>query len=202
MISRRCFVSAAAGVFLATALPPLAADARTPNGQVYLIRGFANIFSTGLDTLGKELRALGIEAEVLSLQQTQRFAKRIADLYRQSRKGRPIILIGHSLGADETYAVSRELQKLKVPVALIVSFDPTGKGPVPGNVKKAINFYTGGEAIWSPVTPASDFRGKLQNVNLRSGKDAIQGVGHFNVEKNKQLHDRTIREIKSVLRIR
>ena len=202
MISRRFFVSGATSVVLAAALSPSSVNAKTPNGQVFLIRGFANIFSTGLDTLGKELKALGIRAEVLPLQERNRFAKRIADSYRQSRQGRPIILIGHSLGADETYAVARELQKSKIPVALVVSFDPTGKGPVPGNVKHAINFYTGGEAIWSPVTPAADFKGKLQNVNLRTGEDAIQGVGHFNVEKNKHLHDRTIREIKSVLRIR
>ena len=84
------------------------------------------------------------------------------------------VLVGHSLGADMTFSVASALQPMKIPVALILSFDPTGKGPVPGNVKKTLNFYTGGENLWSPVLPAPGFKGELANINLRQGETALK----------------------------
>lgn len=205
MLSRRALLSTATLSLAASVLPAAAATRRQQkvvNGQVYLFRGFANIFSTGLDTLGKSLHAEGIKAEVLSLPKADLFAKKIAERYRASKQQRPIVLVGHSLGADITFAIARALQPMKIPVALIISFDPTGKGPVPGNVKKTLNFYTGGEAIWSPVTPAPGFKGELANINLREGEDAIKGIGHFNVEKNPALHARALKEISRALKRR
>ncbi|RKE84508.1 thioesterase domain-containing protein [Rhizobium sp. AG855] len=205
MISRRSLLAAASALLITSALPAEAALKSKPKlktGQVYLIRGFANIFSTGLDTLGKQLAADGVKAEVLSLPNTDAFARRIAEKYRASKDARPIVLVGHSLGADMTFAVARALEPMKIPVALIISFDPTGKGPVPRNVKKALNYYTGGETLWSPVTPMPGFKGDLANINLRQGDTAIKGIGHFNIDKNPGLHDRTIRDIKAALRAR
>ena len=177
MISRRALLSHASMILAASVLPAEAAKPRKPKlatGQVYLFRGFANIFSTGLDTLGKQLTADGIKAEVLSLPNAQTFARKIADRYRESKDARPIVLVGHSLGADMTFSVASALQPMKIPVALILSFDPTGKGPVPGNVKKTLNFYTGGETLWSPVLPAPGFKGELANINLRQGETALK----------------------------
>lgn len=205
MITRRTLVSAA-GLLLASSMMPVEAATRKtvkgPKGQIYLFRGFANIFSTGLDALGKELNAQGIEAQVQAQPKPEFFARRIAERYRASKDARPVILVGHSLGADASFAIARALQPMKVPVALIISFDPTGQGPVPGNVKKTINFFTGDEKMWSPVKPASDFKGDLANINLREGETAIKGIGHFNVEKNPDLHKRAIKEIKSALKRR
>lgn len=205
MISRRSLLAAASALFITSTLPTEAALKSKPKlktGQVYLIRGFANIFSTGLDTLGKQLAADGVKAEVLSLPNTDLFARKIAEKYRASKDARPIVLVGHSLGADMTFALARALEPMKIPVALIISFDPTGKGPVSGNVKKALNFYTGGENLWSPVTPMPSFKGDLANINLRQGDTAIKGIGHFNIDKNPGLHERTIKEIKTALRAR
>jgi hypothetical protein len=205
MISRRSLLAAASALLITSTVPAEAATKPRPKlktGQIYLIRGFANVFSTGLDTLGKTLAADGIKAEVLSLPNAETFARRLAEKYRASKDARPIILIGHSLGADMTFAVARALEPMKIPVGLIISFDPTGKGPVPRNVKKALNFYTGGANLWSPVTPMPGFKGDLANINLRQGDTAIKGIGHFNIDKNPGLHDRAIQEIKKALRAR
>jgi hypothetical protein len=205
MISRRSLLAAASALLITSTMPAEAATKSRPKlktGQVYLIRGFANVFSTGLDTLGKTLAADGIKAEVLSLPNADTFARRLAEKYRASKDARPIVLIGHSLGADMTFAVARALEPMKIPVGLIISFDPTGKGPVPRNVKKALNFYTGGANLWSPVTPMPGFKGDLANINLRQGETAIKGIGHFNIDKNPGLHDRAIQEIKKALRAR
>lgn len=205
MITRRSLLAAASALLVASALPVEAALKSKPKlktGQVYLIRGFANVFSTGLDALGKQLAADGVKAEVLSLPNADTFARRLAEKYRASKDARPIVLVGHSLGADMTFAIARALEPMKIPVGLIISFDPTGKGPVPRNVKKALNFYTGGENLWSPVTPMPGFKGELANINLRQGDTAIKGIGHFNIDKNPGLHDRAVKEIKAALRAR
>ncbi|MBC2773270.1 hypothetical protein H6M51_10370 [Rhizobium sp. AQ_MP] len=205
MISRRALLTHASVILAASALPAAAAKPKKPKlpaGQVYLFRGFADIFSTGLNTLGQELKSEGINAEVLSLPNAQAFARKIADRYRASKDARPIVLVGHSLGADMTFSVASALQPMKIPVALILSFDPTGKGPVPGNVKKTLNFYTGGENLWSPVLPAPGFKGELANINLRQGETAIKGIGHFNIDKNPKLHERSMKEIKLALKRR
>jgi len=205
MISRRAFLTHASIILAASTLPAEAAKPKKPKlptGQVYLFRGFADIFSTGLNTLGQELKSEGISAEVLSLPNAQAFARKIADRYRASKDARPIVLVGHSLGADMTFSVASALQPMKIPVALILSFDPTGKGPVPGNVKKTLNFYTGGENLWSPVLPAPGFKGELANINLRQGETAIKGIGHFNIDKNPKLHERSMKEIKLALKRR
>ncbi|KPF43812.1 thioesterase domain-containing protein [Rhizobium sp. AAP43] len=205
MISRRSLISTATLLLASSVLPAEAATkkkAKLATGQIYLFRGFANVFSMGLDTLGKQLAAEGIKAEVLSLPNSASFAKRIADRYKSSKEARPIVLIGHSLGADMTFAIASALKPMKIPVELIISFDPTGRGPVPGNVKKTLNFFTGDESIWSPVLPAPGFKGELSNINLRQGETAVKGIGHFNVDKNPELHARSIQEIKKVLRRR
>lgn len=170
------------------------------HGQVVLIRGLANVFSTGLDSLASELKKEGIEARPVSLSNSAARATTIARAYRASPANRPVILVGHSFGADQALEISRDLEKRGVPVALIVTFDPTSKGPVPANVRRAVNMYTGGKEIWAPVAPAPGFRGQLVNMDVKNGSDAVAGVNHFNVEKAERLHKIAIREIKSALR--
>nr|MDH4412703.1 hypothetical protein [Rhizobium sp.] len=85
MISRRALLSQASLLLAASVLPAEAAKARNPkppSGQVYLFRGFADIFSTGLNTLAQQLKADGVNAQVMSLPSAESFARKIADRYR------------------------------------------------------------------------------------------------------------------------
>src|SRR5271170_6964069 len=52
----------------------------------------------------------------------------------------PVILIGHSLGADAVIAVAQAPDRYNIPVALLVLFDDTAPHEMPGNVARAINF--------------------------------------------------------------
>jgi hypothetical protein len=170
------------------------------HGQVILILGLANVFSTGLLRLADELERNGVSSQVVSLSNSEGRARSIAQAYKSSQKERPVILVGHSYGADEAITVASNLKKLHVPVELMITFDATIKGPVPSNVHRAVNFYSGGESVWSAINPASDFKGQLVNINVHDGKHAIRGITHLNIEKEPKLHAIAIKEIKTALK--
>src|ERR1700752_1729330 len=67
--------------------------------HVYLLRGLMNIFSLGMDTLATELSRRGVYTTVDNHADWQSLADGAAARYKAGTEG-PIILIGHSLGAD------------------------------------------------------------------------------------------------------
>src|ERR1700761_4771483 len=67
--------------------------------HVYLLRGLMNVFSLGMDTLAEELNARGVYATVDNHTSWQGLADQAAARYKAGTEG-PIIIIGHSLGAD------------------------------------------------------------------------------------------------------
>ncbi len=62
--------------------------------RVYLIRGFLNVFSLGMDSLAAELHGVGISATVASYASWQETAREIAANYKAGHRG-PIVLVGH-----------------------------------------------------------------------------------------------------------
>ena len=69
--------------------------------QVDLLRGLADIFSRGMDTLAGKLNHLGYSAQVYSTHGWQSVAQRIASKYSRGHKD-IVVVIGHSLGANAT----------------------------------------------------------------------------------------------------
>ena len=109
---------------LALASPGMAA----PHGTVYLMRGLANVFSLGLDTLNDKLNAKGVPSIVTGYAGWQGIAQTIEDRYAKNKGALPIIVMGHSFGADATLYIAAELNRKKIPVALIVTFDVVSDG--------------------------------------------------------------------------
>ena len=73
--------------------------AQQGRGHVYLIRGLiGEVFSRGLDTLAEKIQRQGIPATVHSSYSVGALGEEVIQNYR--REPGPIILIGHSLGAD------------------------------------------------------------------------------------------------------
>ena len=68
------------------------------SGHIYLLRGLAGIFSTGLDVLDEKLVQRGYNATVHPNDFYNSLAEEAARL-QKSGKG-PVIIMGHSLGAD------------------------------------------------------------------------------------------------------
>ena len=106
----------AAAVTLAAALRSGMAQ---PRPHVYLFRGLADVFSTGMDTLADELNKRGVYATSHNHADWQEIADRTAADYKAKKEG-PIILIGHSLGADAAMEMADYLGDKGVPVALVI----------------------------------------------------------------------------------
>jgi hypothetical protein len=173
-----------AGMLALLALCPVQAHAT----HVYLLRGFAGVFSTGLDSLAEQLAKRGYKATVHSFTEAESLGEQAA---REQKQGKgPIIIIGHSYGAEAAVTMAEVMKKQGAPVALIVSYGPTVSVAAPSNVHAVVNYYQGG----APFKKGPGFHGSLSNVNL----DNSEGINHFNVEKIEKFHKQVIARVRAV----
>jgi len=138
-------------------------------GHMYLVRGLTSVYSFGIDQLAAKINHRGVTATVYSLSETGTIANDIVRKYKAGEDRGPIMLLGHSSGADYAIAIAERLKEAGVPVALAFGFDPTRiADAVPGNVEPFINLYQGANIIGGgEVQPGPDFRGRLIDVDLR-----------------------------------
>jgi hypothetical protein len=165
-------------------------------GNVYLIRGLIGAFSGGIDTLTVKIDQAGINAHVFQEDQKELIAQTLVNTYKNNPDHEPIILIGHSLGADDAIMAARELEKVGVPVDILVTIDATRPPKVPGNVKVCYNYYQpsvfDGTGILRgiPLETEPNFTGKLYNMNVRGEyKNLLEwDTNHVNIDKNNKIH--------------
>lgn len=162
--------------------------------QVFLLKGLADIFSSGLDKLELKLRARGIVGQVASHASSDRLADEAIARYRAGQRG-PIIIAGHSLGADAAVSMSQRLNDAKVPVALVITFGPLGSFQVMGNVAKAVNYYQANSAWHGQILRGPGFRGSLTNIDLENAVD----INHFNIEKADRIQAAAVNQIAAAL---
>jgi hypothetical protein len=159
--------------------------------HVYLFRGLADVFSTGMDTLAVELNNRGVDATSHSHSDWKSIADRAAADYKAGKEG-PIILVGHSLGADAVMEMADYLGDKGVPVALVVPFDGTQSFPASGNIGRVLNFT---QRDYAFMRPGPGFRGSLTNVDLRSDPS----IDHLTIDKSPRLHARVISEVLAIV---
>jgi thioesterase domain-containing protein len=115
-----------------------------------------------------------------------------AAAYKAKKEG-PIVIIGHSLGADAAMEMADYLGDKGVVVALVVPFDGTQSLlPVPANVARVINFT---QRDYAYMRPGPGFRGSINNIDLSSDSE----LGHLNIDKSPALHARVIEEVLAVI---
>ena len=171
------------------------AGSRHRQPEVYLLRGLANIFSTGLDEIGRRLQATGIDAHVEAFTAWRSILDKIvAD--RQKYRQQPIALVGHSLGANAIISLAEALEKNNLRVDYMATFAATSPDPLPGNVKRVVNYYFKSRSWGLPLMAGPRFRGKLENRDCSQAQD----VNHFNIEKQRVLQDEVVRDILRVSR--
>ena len=162
--------------------------------RVLLLRGWFGLFSTGLDGLADELKVKGIEAEVAG---HLAWEAAVSDIIRDRAAGKvePLVLVGHSQGANNVIDMARALQKQNVRIDLLVTLAPFMQEPVPANVMRAINYYQ--SPGWgAPLSAESGFSGKLSNVDVSNDWT----ITHVSIDKSQRIHDEIAREIVALSR--
>jgi hypothetical protein len=170
---------------------PDSAISAPPKGrpQVILLRGWFDVFSTGLDTLAEELRTKGIDAKAVG---HLSWSTAVLDIRRERAGGKsvPLVLVGHSQGANNAVVVARSLKAQNIKVDLLVTLAPFLPPRVPGNVMRAVNYYQ--LPGWgSPLTPDQDFGGRLSNIDVAGEWTTF----HITIDKSSRIHEEILREI-------
>ena len=170
-------------------------------GEVHTMRGGLGIFSIGMnqlrDSAAKRYKIPAYSTMWYNAGDVTRFIS--TNYYKQKNPG-PIILVGHSLGANEQIKVARNLNKLGIPVALLVTVDAVSQTIVPPNVKQALNVYKPG---FVPMFSGLRLRAvdpqktQIDNVNVTT----LPGmrVNHFTIDKDKVVQEMILERIKKVL---
>lgn len=162
-----------------------------PRAHVYLLRGLLNIFSLGMDTLADELNKRGIYATVDNHTAWQSLADQAAARYKAGTEG-PIILIGHSLGADAVMEMSAYLGQKGVPVALAVPFDGTQSFAASSNIAHVLNLT---QRSYAYMRRGPGFKGTLVNFDVSSDPS----IDHLNIDKSPRLHAKVIAEVLAIV---
>jgi hypothetical protein len=194
-------LAVAAFVLLASlTLLPAGAQSAARNSQhevsrphVYLMRGLMNIFSLGMDELAAKIARHGISAEVYNHTQADIIVSEIATNYRAGNHG-PIILIGHSLGADAVMMMAQSLNQKGVPVSLVIPFDGTGSYAAPRNVACVLNLT---QREYAYMRAGAGFHGKLSNVDVSN--DA--SIDHFTIDKSPRLQSYALNSVLQAARL-
>lgn len=170
-------------------LSPAPTPSESSTARVYLLHGWMNVFSLGMDELAQKLEREGIPSSVRNHAEWQLLSEEIAARYRTGDR-RPIILIGHSLGADAALLMGEHLSRLSVPVALIVLFDGTQPMAAAENVERVMNITQHIQIIGGP-----GFHGELMNIDVSQDTS----LTHTTIDKSARLQAMVVDKIKSVI---
>jgi hypothetical protein len=168
--------------------------------KVFLVRGWRDLYSTGIDQLANEIDDAGMSAHVYRDAQWRDLAEALA-----GHDSHPLILIGFSFGADDAIEISRKLAEEDKTVDLLITIDPVTPPPVPANVKLCYNYFqTNG--VWDifpwlrGIPLKSGGAGQLINVDLRAQRpDLLEpDTAHSNIAANARLHREIVQCIRDV----
>lgn len=165
--------------------------------QVYLVRGFMGIFSTGLDDLEASLDARGVKAETYGHLSGPAIRDDIVRA-RKTRPDLPVVLVGHSFGGNAVLQVAALLAQDGIRVALVITVDPTRDGPISSNVGRYINYYLSANAIGSELD--ADGKGaRVVNIDIRDRADiAGLATGHWTMTVNEKIKAEILRAVLQV----
>lgn len=163
-----------------------------PRHHVYLIRGFMNVFSLGMDDIAAKLHQQGIYATVHNHLAWAELAQEAAAGYKSGRVP-TIILVGHSLGATAVTKMAARLGELGVPVALAIGLDPVYQTAASGRVARYVNYYIS-SGVGKDVKKTRQFSGTLQNIDVEK-----PNIGHLNIDKNPDIERKVIAEIRAII---
>lgn len=171
--------------------PPATQQSYRNPGHLYAMRGFLGIFSTGMDTLCRKLnqRHILLSAAVAD-EAAHSYRRKLLQAYRQGDLTGPLILVGHSYGADDQIRTARYLGRHKITVTLLLLLDPVTPPAIPANVQRCVDIYKSHPLTdWLPflrgvpVHAADPLLTRLTDINLRYAKVGFNTgpVNHMNI---------------------
>ncbi|MBL4726133.1 MAG: hypothetical protein JKY83_05580 [Rhizobiaceae bacterium] len=107
------------------------------------------------------------------------------DIVERARKGQasfPIVIIGHSLGANAAPKMATLIGQNNIKVSYVVMLDPVEPTKVGKNVQKIVNYYLPKRKD-NKLYAGNSFKGNLENVNVKK----FGGFDHFNIDENEDL---------------
>ncbi len=185
------------------------AAAKPRVGHIYCMRGWLGIFSTGMDVLANEIDTkVGAPAVSVADEEWRRLKGWLIEEHEKGKlDNEPLILLGHSWGADDQIRVAQELQAKGISVDLLVLIDPVTPPPIPTNVKRAYCIYkshpaTDGVPFWRGVSAAvvDPKITPLVNIDLRTADVGFDTsvIDHINIEKSAGVHEMVMDEIRKI----
>ena len=180
-------------------------ETRPLEGHVYCMRGWLGIFSTGMDDLASKLDKVVPSVSVAD-EEWYRLKGFLEEEHDAGHLKEPLILVGHSWGADDQIRVAEDLGKHGITVDLLITIDPVTPPSIPSNVKRCVNIYKSHPAtdwfpFWRGVEVSRHAKDvPVTNIDLRDAKLGFDtdAIDHINVEKNAGVHQLVLDEIRKV----
>jgi pimeloyl-ACP methyl ester carboxylesterase len=174
--------------------------ARATQTDIYLLRGWQDLYSTGIDQLQVKLEAEGYRATVYRQNQWKDLANAIAT--REAVSG-TIVLVGFSYGADHAIDIARKLDEQHIRIPLLITLDPVTPPSVPANVAVCYNLYQS-SGLWD-IFPW--FRGiplkadspdtRLTNIDVHQRPDLNSpDMAHKTIAGSEAIHREIIQTIR------
>lgn len=175
-------------------------------GQAFCLRGLLDVFSLGLNDLSERLRSEGIVARTVSGPSWRSLARNIYRARLQGDLHRPLILVGHSYGADNAIRLARKLGRWNIDVELLVLLDATSPPPLPSNVARCLHVYR--PTVVGNLFPflfagnpvdAEEGNNRTEIVNKIVSREnfgaAAARIDHLNLDASVAVHDLVLKEI-------
>jgi len=173
------------------------ADAATPSGPVhgraYMFRGLIGMIDWGMDQLAGRIDRAGVAADIGAYSSWRSAADQAIADYRRDPK--PITAIGHSIGGDSAVQFAEALGAAHVPVALLITYDPTRAAhAIPANVERYINLYQSSNILGGgDLEPGRGFHGHYASYNLKDRSEII----HINLDKFDRIQEQLASKVRS-----
>lgn len=162
--------------------------------EVYMIRGFMNVFSNGMNQMTSQLKSKGIRAKAISNGDWRNLANDIISRAKQKKVSYPIVIAGHSLGGVEAPSFANKLGAAGVPVALVIGLDPGFNQPPPfrKGAKKVINYKI---PSGKNYRKGPGFNGKITTIDV-----SRYGTDHVGIDKNRKVQSLVIAQIRKAVK--
>lgn len=162
--------------------------------EVYMIRGYNDVFSVGMNQMTSRLKRHGINASVHSNGEWKGLARNIIRREKRDKVSHPIVIVGHSLGGVEVPKFANALAEGGVKVSLAIGLDPGFAAPIAfgPNVRQVVNYK---------IPSGQDYRrGRGFTGNIKTIDVSRYGVDHVGIDKSPQVQSLVIARIRRKVR--